>query len=307
VFCNSGPLFHMGTFMTTIPTFHMAGKNVMVRRVDAEELCRVIQDEGCNGAFLLGPTIAEMTALNSDGRYNLKSLRAWPGAAPEWAAMTRRDTSRWGRLAGGYGQTEVMGLATYKGLGPASVGSHGKPSPLVALRIVSSSDEEVPAGEVGEIVVRGPTVTAGYWNRPSLNAERMRGGWWHTNDLGRREADGSLTFIGPKTQMIKSAAENIYPAEVEACIESHPAVREAAVIGVPDPKWHQSVKAIVVLADGASASEEEIIEWCRSRIASYKKPRSVEFQAEPLPRLGMGKDYATLDARYGGGNYPGAG
>jgi long-chain acyl-CoA synthetase len=144
----------------------------------------------------------------------------------------------------------------------------------------------------------------GYWNRPDLNAERSRGGWHHTGDLGRLEADGTLTFLGPMQRMLKSAAENIYPAEVEHALRSHPSVADAAVIGVPDEAWVQSVKAIVVLRDGAAATGDELIDHCRSRIASYKKPRSVEF-VEALPRHGLAVDYDALDARFGGGNYPG--
>ncbi|HEX6312233.1 MAG TPA: acyl-CoA synthetase, partial [Acidimicrobiia bacterium] len=121
---------------------------------------------------------------------------------------------------------------------------------------------------------------------------------------GRREADGTITFVGPKTRMIKSAAENIYPAEVESCIAAHPAVAECAIIGVPDPQWTQSVKAIVVVNDGMSVTAEEIVEHCRSRIASYKKPRTVEF-VEKLPRDGWSVDYDALDGQFGGGGYPG--
>ncbi len=152
--------------------------------------------------------------------------------------------------------------------------------------------------------MRGPTMMNGYWNRPDENAERSRNGWHHTNDLGRHEADGSFTFVAPKTRMIKSAAENIYPVEVERCIAAHPGVAECAVIGIPDPKWVQSVKAIVVVQDGASVTDVDIIEHCRSAIASYKKPRTVEF-VDALPKVGFGIDYDTLDARFGGGNYPG--
>lgn len=132
----------------------------------------------------------------------------------------------------------------------------------------------------------------------------MRDGWWHTTDLGRREADGTIQFIGTMTRMIKSAAENIYPAEVEACLERHPAVREAALIGVPDERFVQSAKAVVALAEGATATEEELIEHCRAHIASYKKPRSVEF-VDALPRVDGAKDYAALDDKFGGGGYPG--
>src|SRR5262249_56540964 len=130
--------------------------------------------------------------------------------------------------------------------------------------------------ETGEIVARGPPVMNGYGTRPEGNARRKRGGWHHTSALGRREHDGTITFIGPATRMIKSAAENIYPAEVEGCIARHPAVAECAIIGVPDAQWTQSVKAIVVLRDGASATADEIVEHCRTQIASYKKPRTVE-------------------------------
>ena len=165
-------------------------------------------------------------------------------------------------------------------------------------------DVEVPDGETGEIVARGPTVMNGYWNRPQETATRLRGGWHHTNDLGRRERDGSLTFVGPKTRLIKSAAENIYPAEVEGAIVTHPAVAQCAVIGIPDPQWTQSVKAIVVLAEGATATGDEIVEHVRAQIASYKKPRAVEFTDE-LPRVGFAVDYDALDARFGGGGYPG--
>jgi long-chain acyl-CoA synthetase len=152
--------------------------------------------------------------------------------------------------------------------------------------------------------VRGPVVGNGYHNRPELNAAKQRNGWWHTGDLGRVEEDGSVTFIGPKARMIKSAAENIYPAEVEACLSSHPAVREAAVIGVPDEVWAQSVKAIVAVRSGMAVSPDELIQHCRSRIASYKKPRTVEF-VDALPRQGYAVDYDALDAAYGGGGYPG--
>ena len=273
VYLNCGPLFHIATFMTTLATFVAAGTNVFTRRVDAEELCRLIEAERCTGAFVIGPTIKQILEANKDHRYDLKSLRAFPGK-PEWNEMITVDTSPWARHPGGYGQTEVMGMLTFNALAHAPVGSHGRPSPVVQVRIVDPDDHEVPVGETGEIAARGPTVMNGYWNRPEENARRQRGGWHHTNDLGRREADGSITFIGPATRMIKSAAENIYPAEVEGCVAKHPAVAECAVIGVPDAQWTQSVKAIVVLNEGESATAEEIIEHCRAHIASYKKPRT---------------------------------
>jgi len=301
VFLNSGPLFHLGTLMRTFATFHLGGTNVFVRRSDPEELCRLIEAERCTGAFLMPPTMTQLIDVNRAARYDLSSLRT-PASRPEWDAMVTVDTRPWAHKAGGTGQTEVMGLVTFTAFGGSGV--HGRPSPMAQVQIHDEDDLEVAAGEVGEIVVRGPVVMNGYHNRPELNARKQRNGWHHTGDLGRREADGSLTFIGPMARMIKSAAENIYPVEVEACIVSHPAVQEAAVIGVPDDVWAQSVKAIVVARPGAEVTATEIIEHCRAAIASYKKPRTVEF-VEALPRRDGFVDYDVLDGRFGGGGYPG--
>jgi long-chain acyl-CoA synthetase len=303
VFLNSGPLFHIGTFMPNLSTFVAGGTNVFIRRSDGDELCAAIAREHCTGGFVIGPMVDAIVAANADGRYDLSSFRGLRGRA-EFDAMVQPDRSLWGRRAGGYGQSEAMGMATFNLLAPDGIGTHGRPSPLVELRVVGPDDEELPAGAVGEIVVRGLTVMNGYWNRPELNEQRSRGGWHHTNDLGRFETDGSFSFIGPKTRMLKSAAENIYPAEVEGALRAHPAVADAAIIGVPDERWVQCVTAIVVLHDGASATAEELIEHCRTRIASYKKPRAVEF-VDALPRQGFAIDYDELDRRFGGGGYPG--
>jgi acyl-CoA synthetase (AMP-forming)/AMP-acid ligase II len=303
VYLNSGPLFHLGTLMHTLATFVAGGTNVFVRRVDAELLCQVIERERCTGAFVVGPTVEALVEARAAGGYDLSSLRT-PRGRPDWDAVTSPDPSPWADRPGGYGQTELVGMATFACLGLDGAGTHGRPSPLVQVRIVDADDHEVPPGEVGEIVARGPTVMSRYWNRPEENARRHRGGWHHTHDVGRREPDGSVTFIGPKTRMIKSAAENIYPSEVERCVAEHPAVAECAVIGVPDPTWVQSVKVIVVMRDGETVRADELVEHCRSRIAPYKRPRTVEF-VDTLPRSGFLIDYDALDARFGGGNYPG--
>jgi long-chain acyl-CoA synthetase len=141
-------------------------------------------------------------------------------------------------------------------------------------------------------------VTPGYWNRPELNAQRRAHGWFRTNDIGRRHADGSVDFLGPKGRMIKSGAENIYLVEVEACLRQHPAVQDVAAIGVPDPDWGHSVRAVVQLRPGHSAGEADIVEHCRARIASYKKPRSVVFVSE-LPRAGFAVDLAKVAEMHG--------
>lgn len=303
-YLNSGPLFHVATFMTTLATFHCGGTNVFTPRVDAEELCRLIEAERCTGAFVVGPTIKEITDLNEDGHYDLSSLRTF-GGGRRWNEMITVDDSPWGRQPAGFGQTEVMGMLTLNCWGGEATGTSGRPTPWVQVRIVDPDGVEVPHGETGEIVARGLTVMDGYFNRPEENARRLEGGWHHTNDLGKREHDGSITFVGPKTRLIKSAAENIYPAEVEGCLRQHEAVADVAVIGVPDPEWDQSVKAIVVLKEGESTTEDDLVAHCRERIASYKKPRTVAF-VDALPREGWAVDYDALDAEHGGGGYPGS-
>ncbi len=310
-YLNSGPLFHVATFMTTLATLLFGGTNLFTPRVDAEELCRIIEAEGCTGAFIMPPTtdqILELNAKTADGThpYDLSTLRTFPGK-PAWNEMITVDDSPWCRHPAGFGQTEVMGMLTLNAFGVGTVGNSGRPSPMVSVRIVDPEGNEVPVGETGEIVARGPQAMVGYHDRIAENAQRQAGGWHHTNDLGRREVDGSISFVGPKGRIVKSAAENIYPAEVEAALNAHDAVREAAIIGVPDPTWGQSVRAIVVLNDGATATETELVDWVKGRIASYKNPKSVVFRAEPLPRNGWPIDYDALDAAYGGGGYPGEG
>lgn len=302
VFLNSGPLFHVGTLMMTMATFHIGGTNVFIRRSGAQEIADMVHQHRCTLAFLMVSTCAEMVELNRDGRYDFSCLQS-ATVSPEWDAMV---TPRPSRSLFGYGQTEMMGpvVWSYYGWGK-SISRNGRTGPAAQVRIFDDAGQELAPGAVGEIVVRGPTVMHGYWRRPELNAQRQRGGWHHTHDLGKREADGSVSFVGPKTQMIKSGAENIYPAEVEACLRQHPAVADCAVIGVPDERWVQSVKAIITLKPGASVSAEELIEHCRARIASYKKPRFIAF-ADVLPRTASGTvDYKALDAGHGGGGYPG--
>lgn len=303
IYLNSGPLFHLGTWMHTLATFVAGGTNVFVPRVDGALLCRTIEQERCTGAFLVGPIFEQILEADPDRRHDLSSLRT-PGGSPAWNERTSRDTSPWAAAPGGYGQTETVGMMTYSAFALGAAGPHGRTSPLLQVRIVDEDGNDAPVGEPGEIVARGPTVMNGYWNRPEENEQRARDGWHHSNDLGRREADGSITFVGPKTRMIKSAAENLYPVEIEQCIATHEAVAECAVIGVPDDRWVQSVKAIVVLAPGGHATDDELIAHCRERIASYKKPRTVEF-VDALPRVGFAVDYDALDERFGGGNYPG--
>ena len=306
VYLNLGPLFHIGTLSFMMATFHIGGTNVFARRADPAEVMTLIARERCRSGMLLPPTIAKIVELNADGHADLSSFES-ALTVPGWPEMVSPDETPLGRTRfGGYGQTEVSGLDVYSAYGSSnSLSTAGLPTPWTRVRIVGEDGAEVPDGETGEIVFFGPMVHAGYWNRPQLNAERTRSGGWHTNDLGRRDPDGSIAFIGPKVQMIKSGVENIYPAEVEVCLREATGVREAAIIGVPDDQFVQSVKAVIVLEEGATLTESEIIDHCRPRIASYKKPKTVAF-VDALPRTSAGLvDYAALDDKFGGGGYPG--
>jgi acyl-CoA synthetase (AMP-forming)/AMP-acid ligase II len=295
----STPFFHIVAWLDFLPTFMLGGKAVIARRTDAKELMELIhQERACTGR-VHAPTARQIAELNVEGRYDLTCFRS-SLAIPGWTEMTRR-----GPDMGGTGQTEVAGpivIGAYAGHG--STPFCGRIAPIAEARIVDENGDDLPAGELGELWIRGPVAGLGYWNRPELNEARLADGWWKTRDLVRRDLDGTISFVAPKLQMIKSGGENVYPAEVEAVIRSHPGVLNAGIIGVPDPQWTQLVTAVVVLAPGASVAAGELIRYVRERIAHYKSPRAVHF-VEELPMRGPVPDYRALDALFGGGNYPG--
>jgi long-chain acyl-CoA synthetase len=158
----------------------------------------------------------------------------------------------------------------------------------IDVRVVDAEDREVPHGELGEVAVRGPTVMRGYWRQPEATAATLRNGWLHTGDVGYMDTGGYVFILDRKKDMIISGGANIYPREIEEVIQQHPAVKEVAVVGVPDEQWGESVKAVVALRDGHSATEQDIIHECLAHLASYKKPTSVEFVPE-LPKNAYGK------------------
>ncbi len=258
VFLNSGPMFHIGNFQFYgIPVLLQGGTNVVTRRVIASEVLDILAADKCTRAYIMPATITQLVELMRERGVELPHLKATI-AAPLWQGMVAADDSRHGREGGGmgygYGQTEVTGFCLFGGYGGRGAGNAGRPAPVTSVRILGADGRECPPGQAGEICVRGGTVHLGYWNRPEINSQRFRGGWWHTTDLGRRESDGTITFLGTMTRMIKSGAENIFPAEVENCLEAHPAVQEAAVIGVPSERFAQDVKAVVVL-NGTAAGD----------------------------------------------------
>jgi fatty-acyl-CoA synthase len=168
----------------------------------------------------------------------------------------------------------------------------GPPLPFLEVRIVDDEDRDVPQGEVGELICRGPNVMKGYYKDPEATREVLIGGWLHTGDLARMDEEGFIYIVDRKKDLIVSGGENIYPREIEEVLYHHPKIQEAAVIGVPDPLWGESVNAIVVLKKGETMKEEEVIEYCKNHLASYKKPKSVEF-VEDLPRNPSGKVLKT--------------
>ncbi|MBR9974627.1 MAG: AMP-binding protein, partial [Bacteroidetes bacterium] len=168
------------------------------------------------------------------------------------------------------------------------IGSIGFPNFYIDTRIVDAQGRDLPPGEVGELLLRGPVCTPGYWNNPDATAEAIRDGWLHTGDLVRRDDEGYHYVVDRIKDMYISGAENVYPAEIERVLREHPAVRAAAVIGVPDERWGEAGKAFVVLDADATVGEEEILSWCRERLAKYKIPKYVVF-LDALPESDSGK------------------
>jgi acyl-CoA synthetase (AMP-forming)/AMP-acid ligase II len=190
-----------------------------------------------------------------------------------------------------FGQTEMSSVTCVLRGEDAirKMGSVGTPVINVEARIVDKNMNDVPAGEVGEIVYRGPTVMQGYWHKPEATAEAFAGGWFHSGDLCRMDGEGFVTVVDRTKDMIISGGENIYCAEVEAAIDSHPKVAEVAVIGTAHEKWVETPRAVIVPADPDDPpTDEEIIEHCRALLASYKKPTSVVL-VDALPRNASGK------------------
>ncbi len=300
----SGPMFHLGVLMGTLGTFLAGGRNAFVSRVDAVELLENIQEHKLTHAFVPQPTILQMRAANFDGKYDVSSIWDDPQMSKYFMPMVMPSHAPAVRRMGGYGQTEIGGLTSVLWMGGTGA---GRSVPFVQFKVADDDGNEVPHGEAGEILARGPIVMCGYWNRPEENARRVIDGWHRTHDLGRRAPDGSLIFVGPKTTMIKTGVENVYPAEVENCLKQHEGVADVCVIGVPDPTWDQNIKALIVRKPGTDFPPESFIDHCRARLAGYKKPKIVEF-VDALPKNAAGFiDRAAADAAYGGGGYPSAG
>jgi long-chain acyl-CoA synthetase len=215
--------------------------------------------------------------------------------------IDRYEKSTGGAFYSMFGQTETAMVATMSPYRERP-GSAGRPIPLVDIQLVDEEDRPVPAGQAGEIVIRGPMVFKGYWRLDAENAHTFRNGWHHTGDMGRFDADGYLWYVARKAEkeLIKPGGENVYPAEVETVILEHPAVAAVVVFGVPDPKWTEGIKAVCRLKAGFTLTSRELIDFVGARIARYKKPQYVAF-AEDLPMAADGSvDRAKVKALFGG-------
>lgn len=239
---------------------------------------------------------------------DLTSVTAcFSGSAPLSRSVLERFEALTGsRIVEGYGLTETSPVTHINPLGRRKVGSIGIPIPDTDMKVVSLDDgtTEVPGGTPGELLVSGPQVMRGYWKRPDASAEVLVDGWLRTGDIATVDADGYCFIVGRKKDLIIAGGYNIYPDEVDAVLDAHPAVREAATIGVPDERRGETVKSFVVLRPGHQATEEELIAYCRQELAPYKVPRSIEFIAElpknsvlkPLRRVLRDRSVATPPA-----------
>jgi len=243
---------------------------------------------------------AMLQAADKTGKYDLSRFRLLPYAAAPMPVELLKKTMKTFKcqFCQMYGQTETGPLTT--ALRPedhvlegseaqlARLASAGRAAIDYEVRIVNEDGTDAAVGEVGEIAVRSEAMTIGYWNLPEETAKTIQGGWLYTGDFGKFDDAGYVYIVDRKSDMIISGGKNIYPREVEEVLYTHEAVLETAVIGVPDDYWGESVKALIVLKDGMTATEEEIINLCKQTIASYKKPQSVEF-VQQLPKNPTGK------------------
>ncbi|MBI3676051.1 MAG: long-chain-fatty-acid--CoA ligase [Proteobacteria bacterium] len=293
--------------LVAMPFFHVAGVNVallalmhgaraiVLRDIEPQEILRLIETKRITYAFLVPAVILFLIQQKNVHETDFSSLKNISYGASPIADELLLDAKR---IMGCeflqvYGLTETTGGGTF--LPPedhepsrGKLRSCGKPAPGHEIRVVDGEGRALSPREVGEIVIRAPNVMKGYWNKSDATKSAIRNSWFHTGDAGYFDEDGYLYIHDRVKDMIVSGGENIYPAEVENAIFGHPAVADVAVIGVPDEKWGEAVKAIVVKKAGSSAAAAEIIAWARERIAGYKLPKSVDF-IDTLPRNPSGK------------------
>ena len=296
------PLYFIGGWGGSALPALIRGCTHIFMSFEPEQLLKTIQNEKVNYTLLV-PTMINMITNHPDvAKYDYSSLKVIPFAgSPLPVQFWIKAAKTFGNIFQSiYGLTEVC--ATITVLQPEEVhpegdekqqqrlASIGKPMIGSSARVVDEDMNDVKPGsdQVGEIVLRGNTVMKGYWKDPETTKETFRGGWLHTGDLARVDEDGNIYITDRQKDMIISGGKNVYPREIEEVLYKHPAVLDACVIGIPDDKWGETVKAVVVLREGHSTTSEEIIEFCKQNLASYKKPTSVDM-VQALPRTSSGK------------------
>lgn len=300
IYLHTAPLFHLAGGGRIFTTVMARCFSIILPSFNAEDVLANIEQYGVTD-LLLVPTMINMV-MNCETFFDydlssLKDITYGASVMPEPVLRLAMERLPHVRFQQSYGMTELSPAATLLGPkyhvleGPNSgkMASCGQPICNADIRIVDEEDEERPRNQIGEIIVRGPMVMKGYWNNPEETAKALKNGWMHTGDAGYMDEDGFIYIVDRVKDMIISGAENIYTAEVENAIYEDIRVKECAVIGIPSKKWGEAVHAIVVPKDGATITEAEIVEQCRSLIAGYKIPRSVEIRLEPLPLSGANK------------------
>jgi fatty-acyl-CoA synthase len=297
------PMFHVGGWnANALATLWNGGTVVVAPSFDPAGTLRTIEEQRITS--MLGvPTMYQMMADDPGfAAADLSSVRAFLcGGAPLPVPLIRRYQERGLGFIQGYGLTEAAPNCLLVPIEDAErkAGAAGRPYFYADVQVVDAAGEPVPPAGSGEIVVGGPGVMKGYWNRPEATAETLRGGWLHTGDVGQIDDEGYITIVDRVKDMYISGGENVYPAEVEKVLAGHPAIAEAAVIGVVDDRWGEAGRAIVVLRAGSDADPAEIQRFCAERLAKFKVPGSIVF-ADTLPRNPTGKLLKPeLRERYG--------
>jgi long-chain acyl-CoA synthetase len=286
------PLFHsFGQTCAMNATIKGGGTLTLLPRFEPAKALEIIERDGVN-VFEGVPTMygAILHAPERE-RFDASSLEvcASGGAAMPVELLRGFEEAFGCKILEGYGLSETSPVASFNHPDrERKAGSIGTPIRGVEMKVVDEDDNELPAGEVGEIVIRGPNVMKGYWNRADATKEVLRGGWLHTGDVAKVDDDGYFFIVDRKKDMIIRGGYNVYPREIEEVLYEHPAVREAAVVGVPDEELGEEIGAAVALKDGAQASADELREHVRSQVAAYKYPRVVWF-VEDLPKGPTGK------------------
>ena len=294
--CCSVPLFHIAGLAGMLPPLLLGGTNVLMKSggFDPAATLDLIERERITSIFLVPVMLAQVVAVPDVSRRDLSCLQriSW-GGAPASTSLLRAAIEAFpqAELVSGLGQTECSpGTCHLRGEDAVrKIGSVGTPVHNVEVRIVNEALHDVPRGEVGEIVYRGPMVMKEYWGKPEATRQAFAGGWFHSGDLVRQDEDGYIYVVDRIKDMIISGGENIYCAEVEDVLAAHPKVAEVALIGVPDEKWGEAPLAVIGALDPADPpTAQELASWCRARLAAYKAPRRYAIGG-PLPRNASGK------------------